>query len=189
MKMNFILALALSAAVATPAFAGTTIFSGNTVGGPTYNRPIGGTPPTNLSGVGTAVRYAVNPFTVSVSGAYSFFNSTNYDSYLGIHANLFNPLNGLQNAIAYNDDFNGTLDGGFSGLNLLAGTSYFAISSGFDNNDFGAFTLTVTGPGDITGGNVLGAVPEPGIWGLMIVGFGLIGAALRRQTGRLAFAG
>jgi PEP-CTERM motif len=189
MKLNFILALALSAAVATPAFAGTTIFSGNTVGGPTYNRPLSGRPPTNLSGVGTAVRYAVNPFTVSVSGAYNFVNSTTYDSYLGIHANLFSPSNGLLNAIAYDDDSGPGADSAITGLNLLAGTSYFAINSGFSNNDFGAFTLTVTGPGDITGGNVLGAVPEPGIWGLMIVGFGLIGAALRRQTGRVAFAG
>jgi PEP-CTERM motif len=187
MKLNFIFALALSAAVATPAFAGTTIFTGDTTGGATFNRPIAGTPPTNLSGVGTAVRFVVNPFTVTQSGSYSFFNVTNYDSYLGVHANAFNPLTPLANAVAYSDDFNGTLDSGFSGLNLLAGTSYFAISSGFDNSDFGAFRLTISGPGEILGG-LQGAVPEPGIWGLMIVGFGLIGAALRRRTGRLAFA-
>jgi PEP-CTERM motif len=187
MKSILAVALALSALVATPAFAGTTIFTGDTVGGPTYNRAISGIPPTALSGVGTAVRYAVNSFTVSQSGGYNFFNATNYDSYLGIHAGTFNPANALQNAIGYNDDFLGTLDAGFTGLNLLAGTSYFAISSGFDNNDFGAFTLTISGPGNIIGSGT-GAVPEPTVWGLLIVGFGLIGSALRRRKDQPAFA-
>lgn len=35
---------------------------------------------------------------------------------------------------------------------------------------------------------VAGAVPEPGAWALMIVGFGLAGAALRRQRQPLAVA-
>ena len=190
MKQVLSFALALSALVATPSLAATTIFTGNTTGGPTYNRAIanGNNAPVSLSGVGTAVRYAVTSFTVGQSGAYFFFNGTNYDSYLGIHSNLFNPLNALQNAVAYSDDFNLTLDAGFSGLNLLAGTSYFAVSSGFDNNDFGAFTLTVSGPGVISGGNPIGPVPEPTVWGLMIVGFGLIGSMLRREHKKVALA-
>jgi PEP-CTERM motif len=188
MKLNMFFALALSAAVATPAFAGTTIFTGDTTGGSTYNRALTGRPPTGLSGVGTAVRFVVNPFTVSASGAYDFLNSSVHDSYLGIHANLFNPTNALQNALAYDDDAGPGSDSAISGLNLLAGTSYFAVSSGFANTDFGRFTLTISGPGEILGG-LQGAVPEPSVWGLMIAGFGLIGAALRRRTGRLAFAG
>jgi PEP-CTERM motif len=186
MKKLFALALAVSAAVASPAFAGTTIFTGTTAGGPTYNRAIAGTPPTTLSGVGTAVRYSVQDFTVSLSGAYNFFNATNYDSYLGIHRVAFNPANALQNAVAYNDDFGGTLDAGFSNLALLAGVSYFAVSSGFDNNDFGAFRLTVSGPGNIVGGTTLPGVPEPATWAMFILGFAGIGAVARRRKASVA---
>ena len=42
---------------------------------------------------------------------------------------------------------------------------------------YGFFTITVSTPS--------GAVPEPGAWALMIAGFGLAGAALRK---RRAFA-
>lgn len=184
MKKLAALALALSATLVSPAIAGTTIFTGTTAGAPTYNRPLSGIPPTGLSAVGTAVRFAVTPFTVSVSGNYNFFNSTAYDSFLVIHRNAFVPATGLLNAIAANDDFNGTLNGGFSNLALLAGVSYFAISTGFDSPDFGAFSLTVSGPGNIVGGGVGGGgggVPEPATWAMLIFGFAGIGAALRRR--------
>jgi PEP-CTERM motif len=187
MKRLVLAAIVLAATVSTPAFAGTTVFTGNTTGGPTYNRPLSGFPPTNLSGVGTAVRYVVNPFTVSTSGAYNFLNLGTYDTYLGIHNVLFNPLNALQNAVAYNDDFGGSLSSGFTALTLTAGVSYFAVSSGFSNSDFGAFTLTISGPGNITGGG-LSAVPEPAAWAMMIAGFGFVGAAMRRRVTKVSYA-
>jgi hypothetical protein len=187
MKRLFSVAIVLAATVSTPALAGVTVFSGNTTGGATYNRPLSGTPPTNLSGVGTAVRYVVNPFTVSASGAYDFLNQGTYDTYLGIHRIVFNPLNGLQNAVAYNDDFGGSLSSGFTALALTAGVSYFAVSSGFANNDFGAFTLRISGPGNITGGG-LSAVPEPAAWAMLLAGFGFVGAALRRRVTKVTYA-
>ncbi|MEG3125743.1 PEPxxWA-CTERM sorting domain-containing protein [Sphingomonas sp. GB1N7] len=33
-----------------------------------------------------------------------------------------------------------------------------------------------------------GAVPEPATWGMIIVGFGLTGAAIRRRRAEIAFA-
>jgi hypothetical protein len=187
MKKFLALGLALSAAV-TPAFAGTTIFTGNTTGGPIFNRPLanGNNAPTALSGVGTTVRYTVTPFTVSVSGNYSFnavaANPATYDNYLGIHRNSFNPASPLVNAVAYNDDFTGGIgSSGFAALALLAGVSYFAINTGFDTPDFGAYTLTISGPGNIVGGGVAPGVPEPATWAMMIFGFAGIGAALRRR--------
>lgn len=182
MKKIATLVLALAATVAsTSAFAGTTVFRGDTTNGPTYNRPVSGTPPTVLSGVGTAVRYVVTPFTVSVSGNYNFLNSApTYDSYLGVHRNLFNPANGLLNALSYDDDAGPGSDSQITGLALLAGVSYFAVSSGFANTDFGAFTLTIDGPGNIIGAGG-GGVPEPATWAMMIFGFAGIGAALRRR--------
>lgn len=201
-KLLMSIALAATAAIALPAYAGpapdenappggviftgSSVFTGNTTGGLTYNRPIAnGTPnaaPTALSGIGTAVRYVVTPFRVTISGNYNFLNTTAYDSYLGIHRDSFNPANGLLNAVAYSDDFVGS-DGGFSNLALIAGVSYFAISSGFDNTDFGAFRLDINGPGNILpiGGGGPGGVPEPATWAMLIFGFAGIGAALRRR--------
>jgi hypothetical protein len=61
--------------------------------------------------------------------------------------------------------------------------SYFAVSSGFDNTDFGAFRLDINGPGNILpiGGGNPGGVPEPATWAMLIFGFAGIGAVLRRR--------
>jgi hypothetical protein len=187
MKKIATLVFAIASTVASPAFAGTTIFTGDTTGGPTYNRPLSGTPPTGLSAVGTAVRYVVTPFTVSVSGNYNFLNSSVHDSYLGVHRNFFNPANGLLNALAYDDDSGPGSDSAITALGLLAGVSYFAVSSSFANTGFGRFTLTIDGPGNIVGGG--GGVPEPATWAMLIFGFAGIGAALRRRrSGTIAAA-
>jgi hypothetical protein len=188
MKRFVFAAAMLAATVSTPAMAGVLIITGDTTGGSTYNRPVSGTPPTTLSGVGTAVRYAVTAFTVTTSGNFSFLNAANYDTYLGIHKDVFNPLDGLQNAVAYNDDFTGTLNSGFTALALNAGTSYFAVSSGFSNSDFGAFKLTIEGPGEILAGGGMGGVPEPAAWAMMITGFGLVGGAMRRRVTKVSYA-
>jgi PEP-CTERM motif len=179
MKKLATLVFALAATVASPAFAGTTVFTGDTTAGPTYNRPLSGRPPTGLSGVGTAVRYVVTPFTVSVSGNYNFLNSSVHDSFLGVHRNAFSPANGLLNALAYDDDAGPGSDSAITALGLLAGVSYFAVSSGFANTDFGRFTLTIDGPGNIIGAG--GGVPEPATWAMLIFGFAGIGVALRRR--------
>ena len=49
-------------------------YTGTTVGGPTFNRPLanGNNAPTSLSAVGTAVAYDVVSFSVATSGTYSF---------------------------------------------------------------------------------------------------------------------
>jgi hypothetical protein len=42
-------------------------------------------------------------------------------------------------------------------------------------------------PGNVLlGGLVLTAVPEPGTWAMMLLGFGAVGAALRRNRKKLA---
>ena len=47
------------------------------------------------------------------------------------------------------------------------------------NSTFGEFSGFV--PVGIHSAFIAGAVPEPGSWALMIAGFGLTGAAMRRQ--------
>ena len=52
-----------------------------------------------------------------------------------------------------------------------------------DSGSLGSWTLTLTG-------NVEGAVPEPSTWALLILGFGSVGAAMRRRrtTTTLSYA-
>jgi hypothetical protein len=185
---RFMFALA-ALTLATPATA--QVFTGTTtLNDPTYNRPLSGIPPTGLSAVGTAVHYNVLSFEVTASGSYDFLltgdDPANWDTFLGLHSGSFDPSSGLANALAYSDDFPTIGLSGFS-YNLLAGTSYFAIVTGFENDDVGAWTLTIAGPGTaFTPGT--GGVPEPAAWGMLIGGFGLAGAAVRRRRVKLAFA-
>ena len=175
-------ALAFAAVVAAPASA--AVVTGNTTGAPTYNRL---TTLTSLSAVGTAVHYQVQAFTVASAGSYAFLmTSTAFDTFLTLYSGSFNPASPTTNAVALNDDFNNSLtQSGFTQA-LTAGTSYFAVATGFSNTDFGAYTLSITGPGAVTFG--AGSVPEPASWALMIGGFGLTGGMMRRRVSKVSFA-
>jgi hypothetical protein len=52
----------------------------------------------------------------------------------------------------------------------------------------GALTLLGTADRSIYGLAFAAAVPEPSSWAMMIAGFGLVGAAFRRRSARVAFA-
>lgn len=193
--------LAFSANVQADVF-----FSGDTTGGPVFNRPSSST---TLSGVGTATPYVVVPFYVDLSGAYVFevdasSPETHTDPYALVYTGSFDPLNALTNLVDGDDDFSGAftilsgssasgLDAsrigagetsnfsGGAGLNLIAGVQYYAVITGFGNTDQGTFRAAIgDGPGR---GNVfLGTVgiPEPATAGLLI-GMSLVGLVVRRR--------
>lgn len=48
--------------------------------------------------------------------------------------------------------------------------------------------LGIVGAGPLTGLTAAGAVPEPGVWALLIKGFGLVGAAIRHRHTALSVA-
>ena len=174
------------AAIAMPATAATLVVNGTTVGGPTYNRPLAGTPPTVFSDVGTAVNYSVIGFSVGTAGPYSLTVASGFDSFLTLYSGAFDPLNPFANAIAADDDSAPTRDFDARIIsNLMTTSSYFAVVSAFSNGVSGAFTLTIDGPGSIT---PAGVIPEPATWAMMLAGFAMMGSALRYRRRSVAIA-
>ncbi|MCX6874983.1 MAG: M6 family metalloprotease domain-containing protein [Verrucomicrobia bacterium] len=126
----------------------TLTVSGTTAGRPTWHRldQNGANPPTVPSTIGTAVPFDAVSFTVSASGNYTMKSSGTWDNYLFLHATGFDPANPQSNTVIGNDDYPGI---GVAGCNvtLYAGTTYFLVTSGFQNYHAGKYTLEITGPG------------------------------------------
>lgn len=178
-------ALVVAAPAAAQTFTGTT-----TLTDPTFNRTLSGTPPTGLSTSGVGVHYNVLPFSVTASGSYSFLltgvTPTNWDTFLALYSGSFVPTSALTNVVAANDDLNGIGTSGFT-VSLTTGTSYFGVITGFGPNHVGAWSLAITGPGTAVPAGA-GAVPEPASWALMILGFGAMGATMRRRSTKVSYA-
>jgi len=189
---KFALLLLALAFTALPAMADTVFNVGDTTGGPSFNRPNEGQPPTSLSSIGTAVRFRRARFTVSEAGLYTFtltspeFATNGYDPFLLVYVNNFSPdiavQLGLANVLAANDN-----GGGFPfsliNVNLLPGVDYLSVVTGFANDDFGAYRLTITGPGTINS-DVFTPVPEPAT--MILLGTGLAGIAAKVRGRRKA---
>ena len=195
MKLLSVLALGT---IAASSFATDLLWSGDTTGQPTYNRL---SSISSLSGVGTAVRYHVTEFNVTVTGNYVMETLTpGWDTYMFVYSGSFNPATPLVNIQNGDDDHTGAFtvltSGAGTGLNasrmalgettnysnvagtmFTAGTSYFAVVTGFGNADFGTFNAGVGGgPGDVLRGS---AVPEPA--SLAVLGLGALALVRRRR--------
>ena len=86
-------------------------------------------------------------------------------------SNFINPANGDQIAAGTNGRF--TVTG-------TAGELFTSVTFSSTGNSFEVDNLAVGG-----------AVPEPATWAMMIVGFGLVGGAMRRSrkaTARVTYA-
>ncbi len=143
---------ALALGFALPSRAFTLIYSGNTKGGPTFNRPqtagfeIAPTDPIALSTIGTRVPYFVQPFIVDTTDSYDVFGSQNFDGIQYLYQNSFDPNNPLVNLLDGNDPFPDRGNSGFLGLSLTAGQQYVLVTTGFDdtNRSFGTFRNAIT---------------------------------------------
>ncbi|SMC60599.1 GEVED domain-containing protein [Moheibacter sediminis] len=137
---------------------GNCDLEGTTVGGPTWDRPLADG--SGMSAVGVGVTYHVyGPFTVDTAGSYSINSTQEYDGFIFIYQNAFDPTDPLTNYLAGNDDGDGGIGTSDITVNLATGTEYFLITTGFDPTDSGTFVNTITGPGAVTCDGGIG--PEP----------------------------
>jgi hypothetical protein len=140
----------------TPVASG---FGGNTTGQPTWRRP---NTTSALSNTGTAVPYQAVPFTVDTTGPYVITTTpSGFDGYLGLYAGAFSATDQLSNILALNDD--GPTGGSQVSVALTAGQTYYLVQSGFGNNDFGAWTASISGTGAAS------VVPEPFAFAMLLV--------------------
>lgn len=176
MKHQKALIAAAAALAAASAHADITTYTGNTIGAATFNRPLEDL--SGLSGIGTAVRYVAVPITVSVSGTYSFVTTGLFDTFALLYSPSFNATSPLANSLIANDE---TVEGTFnvSGFaeTLTAGSTYFHVVTGFANDEAGAFSTTIGGPGVIT------VVPEISTYAMMGLGLLALGGLARRRRG------
>jgi hypothetical protein len=169
----------LMSPIAPSARAATFTYTGTTVSAPTWVRPNdnGPNPPTSVSN--NTVNYSSFGFTVSAADNYVFQSTANFDNYTFLYKNAFDPTfgNELNNIVIGNDD-NPT--GGLSGFTtaLNSGTNYYFVTTGFDNTQFGTFSNSITGAGNISA--IPTAVPEPATILGSIAAFGY-GAYTRRK--------
>jgi hypothetical protein len=190
MKAFALALLAASTVLAGLSAAQAASINGTTIGGATFNRALSGTPPTALSGVGTAVRYQAINVVAANTGNYAFLvtglNPMMWDTYLHLYDVSFNPLAPLSSLIHGNDDFPMIGVSGILSQNLIGGRNYVAVISGFGNGDAGSYRLDVNrigfGPNQVN--LSVAQVSEPGTAALL--GVSLLGLAALRRKRRIA---
>ena len=123
-----------------------------------------------------AVPYAAYAFTVDTDGEYTFSLSAQWDidSVSILYETAFDPNDVEANAIASDDD-NVSLNTSAFASDLYVGTTYVLVISGYENESFGQYHVTVGGPGLIT------AVPEPSTYLMLGLGLAAVGFAARRK--------
>ncbi|MEG3122996.1 PEPxxWA-CTERM sorting domain-containing protein [Sphingomonas sp. GB1N7] len=181
-KMNALLAATMiaGAAIALPASATTyvisqTIGAGSVTGTITTDNTIGAIASTNI----TAFNLILNDGTAT-------FNLTNSNGAVGIAGSA---LTATATGLFYNFSAAGTNYALFQAPNLGSSINYFCLqtSSCYNPTSTPGAGMRIQGAllNNSQTGNVqfgaVAAVPETATWGMMILGFGMIGAAARSR--------
>ena len=140
----------------------------------TWNRPVENGPaaPVDLSLTALNAGYHSKAIIVDTDGDYTFdstYTGSSWDNYTFLYLGSFDPLSPLASVLIGNDDGLGGV--GTSGFiySLVAGNTYFFVTTGFSDSDLGTALNSVSGPGSI------GTTPEPGTLFATLAGLGLLG--------------
>ena len=126
-------------------------------------------PFSNTFTFGTAVVNGLNTFTANLTGL-SLANATLSTSALG--GSNIDFTSALFNGVAFTLSPTGTFEFGSVGPVTLLAVNTLTVN-GFNTGD-GAFAGTLTFA-------AVPSVPEPATWGMMLLGFGVMGVSLRRR--------
>jgi hypothetical protein len=209
---KLLLGMAGIAAFASAGVANAAVMiSGVTPGGPVYTGPTptydfdASTPPTNGGAIRTGTvdgqyaqplgsegnYYTVGPSTTTPGTIdLSSFGDINSLSFLWGSVDTYNTLNFLDSSMNVIATFSGAdiINSNF-GNQILPGSNPIVTFS-LDGGSEGAFAylqlVSDQNAFEIDDVAINAAVPEPGTWGLMLVGFAGIGVAMRRRRRRTA---
>ena len=174
--------------LSTMIFGTTSLLSGGIYsytavvdGSSTWNRPVENGPdaPVDLSLTTLNAGYHSQAIVVGEDGAYTFesnYSGAFWDNYAFLYQSAFDAYAPLSNVLIGNDD--GLSGPGSSGFvyNLIAGVTYFFVTTGYSDSDLGTAINVVSGPGFV------GEAPEPAT--LLITAAGLGVLALRKKLAR-----
>ena len=118
---------------------------------------------------------------VQANGSYttSFFTPSNVFSFVLGSLDSYNTLV-LTSADGTITTLNGSsIIGGLSATGNPSGTVTYRVTAG---SLFSSATFLSNGNNSFEFDNLAAAVPEPAAWGMMILGFGLVGGVMRRRS-------
>lgn len=147
--------------------------TGNTTGGPTYNRTFSDF--SDYSPNGEGVSYRTHEITVDMDGDYSFVaTGLGFDTFAFLYEGSFDATAPFINGLAGNDDAISLNTSGFEAT-LNPGTTYVFVMTGFDSEESGVYSLTIAGPG------LISAIPEPATWMMFALGIAAVSYTQRRR--------
>lgn len=180
---------------------GVTFSGTNTIGGYTGALNSWGIIP--ASGPGGSGNYLASFGAIPAGGVNNYLIAPRYDIMSVVFANTASAISFGLSASSPGVTINAYNSAGglLQSLTGVASSSGFAIqtltATGVARVDIvGTFSSTFANSARIFGIDNLtftpaataGAVPEPATWAMMIVGFGLVGGAMRRRQAKIAFA-
>lgn len=135
-------------------------YSSTTVGEPKWYRPLydlGGwyVPMTEIY----ELPYHVQAFRVATDGPYSVFSTQWFDGYLYLYGGGFNPTDQLVGLLTGNDDYMAIVGYSLIERELVSGTTYYIVTTGYSYGTAGAFTNDIYGPGAVTLGGTGDTTP------------------------------